>query len=194
LVTDHGHHILTIDNAIPDDVCDGIVETFEWVLENKKDEVAANNVCGNCTKCDCTRLAMQLYPEFENLYYDAMEKIADCIDVYKDTLVSEYSNWPRQYDWEDVSLKKYEALSDQGQTHHSDQWNISSSKRFLIFFGYLSTVLSGGHTYFQEYNLAIPAKKGSVLLFPPFWTHVHKGENSVIGDKYIIKSSLMYSS
>jgi hypothetical protein len=195
LVTDHGHKILTIENAIPDDVCDGLVETFEWVLKNKKDEVAANYVCGGCTLCTCTRLDMQLYPEFENVYHAAMEKIADSIDIYTDEVVNkEYANWPEQYSWESVSIKKYKALSDEGQTHHSDQWDMASSNRFLIFFGYLTDVLNGGSTYFKEFDITIPSKKGSILFFPPFWTHVHKGEAAISNDKYIIKSSLMYSS
>ena len=41
-----------------------------------------------------------------------MEKIADSIDIYTDEVVNkEYANWPEQYSWESVSIKKYKALS-----------------------------------------------------------------------------------
>ena len=109
----------------------------------------------------------------------------------KKEVISEYANWPTTYDWEEISIKKYEADSEQGQTPHSDQFNIASAKRFLIFFGYLSDC-DQGETEFPELNITIPPTKGSILLFPPFWTHIHKGCPPVRNHKYIIKSSLMY--
>ena len=187
----HGHKILTFDNVIPNHICDGITQAFEQILVKHGELVTRNYVCDNCTECNCTRLGMTLYPEFEELYYYAMNHIANCIDQYKKEVISEYANWPTTYDWEEISIKKYEADSEQGQTPHSDQFNIASAKRFLIFFGYLSDC-DQGETEFPELNITIPPTKGSILLFPPFWTHIHKGCPPVRNHKYIIKSSLMY--
>jgi len=37
-----------------------------------------------------------------------------------------------------------------------------------------------------------PCKKGSILIFPPLWTHLHSGLKPIDKPKYIVGSYLHY--
>jgi hypothetical protein len=50
----------------------------------------------------------------------------------------------------------------------------------------------GGHTYFPSMDIEIECKKGSCVMFPPMWTHIHAGARPIIAPKYIIGSYLQY--
>ena len=67
-----------------------------------------------------------------------------------------------------------------------------SAKRFLVFILYLSDVEEGGETSIPRYNLKVKPKQARLLMFPPFWTHPHKGEKVIKGTKYTIMSYLHY--
>ena len=53
---------------------------------------------------------------------------------------------------------------------------------------YLNTVETGGETYFREHDLKIPAKAGSIALFPAYWTHPHQGCVPISDDKWIVST------
>ena len=56
----------------------------------------------------------------------------------------------------------------------------------LLQYGYLNDVASpGGETEFSHQNVKVRAQCGKLLLFPPFWTHEHRGVTVETGVKYI---------
>lgn len=64
----------------------------------------------------------------------------------------------------------------------------TTSTRILGAIIYLNTVEVGGGTYFREHDIMVPAKIGSVSLFPAHWTHPHQGCVPISNDKWIISS------
>jgi len=57
-------------------------------------------------------------------------------------------------------------------------------KRNLVFMTYLNDVENGGTEFFYQ-NLTLPAKKGLTVIWPAYWTHLHKGQISKKYEKYI---------
>jgi hypothetical protein len=55
--------------------------------------------------------------------------------------------------------------------------------RVLVFMTYLNDVKDGG-THFKYQKVTTPAIKGLTIIWPPDWTHTHKGQIS--DDKKII--------
>ena len=51
---------------------------------------------------------------------------------------------------------------------------------------YLNDVEDGGCTYFPNFDLRFKPKKGTTLIWPSDWTHIHCGEVVNSGEKYII--------
>ncbi len=71
------------------------------------------------------------------------------------------------------------------------RWHVDSgpgplSQRQLVAIWYLNTVSEpGGATEFFHQQVQVRPEAGKLLLFPPFWTHLHQGETVGAGHKYI---------
>ena len=50
---------------------------------------------------------------------------------------------------------------------------------------YLNDVKEGGETEFYHQNLKVPPTQGSLVIFPAYFTHLHKGHIPITDDKYI---------
>ncbi len=61
-----------------------------------------------------------------------------------------------------------------------------TDKRYLVFMTYLNTVEDGGHTEFKYQKSLHKPITGKTLIWPSDWTHTHKGNTPISGDKYII--------
>jgi hypothetical protein len=51
---------------------------------------------------------------------------------------------------------------------------------------YLNDIVEGGETEFLHQRKRIKPKKGTVLLFPPYFTHTHRGNPPLSNEKYAI--------
>ena len=71
---------------------------------------------------------------------------------------------------------------------HAERTNAADkfSARHLVFMTYLNDVTCGGGTEFLHQNLVTEARKGLTLIWPPDWTHAHRGVVSPTQEKYII--------
>lgn len=76
-------------------------------------------------------------------------------------------------------------LPGQGFDWHNDQ-NGSSSERVVAGLLYLRTIDGGGQTEFAHQAAAITPEAGKIVLFPPFWTHYHRGASPTSGSKYVL--------
>jgi len=78
--------------------------------------------------------------------------------------------------------------TEQSEFYH---WHVDSgpgdfSKRQLVAIWYLnSSSDSGGETEFFHQKVSVKPLTGMLLLFPPFWTHLHRGTVVESGVKYI---------
>ena len=69
---------------------------------------------------------------------------------------------------------------------HSEDMNPKASTRILTYIIYLNDVEEGGETEFLYYHKRFKPKKGTMLLFPAGYTHTHRGNPPLSGEKYII--------
>ncbi len=69
---------------------------------------------------------------------------------------------------------------------HIDSGSHQFSDRQLVAIWYLNDVEGpGGETEFLYQDVKIKPETGKLILFPPFWTHEHRGVTLRKGDKYI---------
>ena len=84
----------------------------------------------------------------------------------------------------------------EGEYYH---WHLDAgpgelSQRVLVALWYLNDVPGpGGATEFLHQNLSIQPKAGRLVLFPPFWTHLHQNSTLEKGVKYISTTWLCYA-
>ena len=60
-----------------------------------------------------------------------------------------------------------------------------TSRRIIVVSLFLNTVEEGGETEFLYQQKRVSAVQGSMILFPSTWTHVHRGNPPLSGNKYI---------
>ena len=121
------------------------------------------------------------YTFYNTIIAGALKK---CVDKYLTTHPQLFRTF---YQWgPDVkyNLQKY----DPGQCYHKvhcENDGLRFSSRVLVWMIYLNTVTEGGGTYFENYDRTTDAVEGRVVLWPPYWTHCHKGVVSNTEEKYI---------
>jgi hypothetical protein len=77
---------------------------------------------------------------------------------------------------------------------HIDGGSHDFSQRQLVALWYLNTVQGpGGETEFLFQNIKIKPEQGKLLLFPPFWTHEHRGVVLQRGIKYIATTWVVFA-
>jgi hypothetical protein len=75
---------------------------------------------------------------------------------------------------------------------HCEQGDILSSPRLLLVILYLNTVEEGGETEFLYQHKRIPATKGTIVIVPGSFTHTHRGNPPLQGDKYIMNTWVQF--
>lgn len=77
---------------------------------------------------------------------------------------------------------------------HIDGGSHDFSHRQLVAIWYLNDVEGpGGETEFLFQNVKIKPEQGKLLLFPPFWTHEHRGVELQAGVKYIATTWVVFA-
>ena len=74
---------------------------------------------------------------------------------------------------------------------HYESVGRSTSDRVLVFMTYLNDVPKAG-TEFPYQKLTTPCKKGLTLIWPPGFTHPHKGVVNKTKEKYIVTGWFTY--
>ena len=77
---------------------------------------------------------------------------------------------------------------------HIDGGSHAFSQRQLVAIWYLNDVEGpGGETEFRVQDIRITPREGRLILFPPFWTHEHRGVTLEAGVKYIATTWIVFA-
>lgn len=117
-----------------------------------------------------------------------------------DRVVSEYASHFQEYFSQDVLLenrdiKIQKTLPKEGyHLWHSEHAPMSDySKRLLAWIVYLNDVDEGGETEFLYQSMRVKPKKGTAVIFPTMFTHTHRGNPPLSGEKYIATGWITYA-
>jgi hypothetical protein len=75
---------------------------------------------------------------------------------------------------------------------HFEQDRRESANRICAWGLYLNTVEQGGETEWLYQSMRIPAEQGSLVLWPAAYTHVHRGNPPLSGEKYLMTGWVEY--
>ena len=79
----------------------------------------------------------------------------------------------------------------QSYEYHIDAGPANTGNRILSILIYLRDIDEGGFTEFPYQSLRTVPRAGALLLFPPFWTHLHRGVTPTSQIKYNISNYLV---
>lgn len=172
---------------IPDALCDKTIENFNkmdalGITRSRKQHPGVPKTQQDDTSYSTTEVfnANIHMPEFltmTNLLWDAHSSYANEFDILN-TGSGPYGVF--NYKVQKTAI---------GQGYHEWHYEASrkeSSQRLLFFIAYLNNVEHGGETEFLYYPKRVPATKGTVLISPCAFTHAHRGNPPLTGDKYVV--------
>ena len=180
-------HILVLKDAMPLDMCQLLIETYDSVSKDDDNYVKRNN---DIYKFD--EINMLDHPSFEE-FKEPMGALMQAVNnFYMDKVHSVLRDKLICYeplkDYEAPRIKRYEP-NEGIFDWHVDSFDESSAKRALVMFWYLNDVEEGGETIFDVgQEVKVEPKAGTVCCFPPHWTFPHKGATPISGPKYVISS------
>lgn len=169
------------DDALPQEVCDRIVRRFDS---------AASTIKRDDSLRSFDELIIDGSPEWVETHL-VLEKAKDhflaryCHDVPGD--------YPPRHDFEAFRIKRYSRAAGGRFRPHVDSYNLASAPRFLVCFWYLNDVEAGGETVFTELDLSVRARRGRLIMFPPYWMYRHAGMPPQSSDKYIISTYFLFA-
>ena len=108
------------------------------------------------------------------------------------------SSVKKQYDFFSGPFKDIGYAVQRTQSGEYFHWHIDSgshqfSDRQLVAIWYLNNVKGpGGETEFLNQEVKIKPEMGKLILFPPFWTHEHRGVTLKQGTKYIATTWIVF--
>ncbi len=96
--------------------------------------------------------------------------------------------------FKDIGYNLQRTLPGESYHWHVDGGPGAFSERQLVAIWYLNDVPGpGGETEFPLQQTTITPREGTLLLFPPFWTHVHRGVTLEQGIKYIATTWICFA-
>tara|TARA_R100001132_G_C3272729_1_gene94712 strand:- start:2119 stop:2751 length:633 start_codon:yes stop_codon:yes gene_type:complete len=75
---------------------------------------------------------------------------------------------------------------------HIENESMKTRSRLMAVMVYLNDVEEGGETEFLYQKCRFKAKKNTLLIWPAAYTHVHRGNPPLSGDKYVITGWIEY--
>lgn len=85
------------------------------------------------------------------------------------------------------SMKIQKTLPGQGyHIWHFESDGSERADRIASWGLYLNTVEQGGETEFLYQSLRVPATQGTLVIWPATYTHVHRGNSPLVGEKYLL--------
>ena len=175
--------VLKIDNVLSDETCDDLIKLFEK-SEHKN------------------RLERDGYPNWTNLFICNHHRKEEKKLQHTYTAVSrKYQNWLGEYGinfntndfiFEGSNIKKYVGGTNDVYKRHADVASLETCQRFVAMLFYLNDDFEGGKTIFYP-KCEITPKKGSVIVFPPYWLFPHEGTPVLKGNKYIMSNYCLWN-
>ena len=116
------------------------------------------------------------------------------------SLLAQFNEMAREFpffaanSFKDIGYNLQRTLPGECYHWHVDGGPGEFSARQLVAIWYLNDVPGpGGETEFPLQQTVIKPQEGKLLLFPPFWTHVHRGVVLGQGVKYIATTWICFS-
>jgi len=175
------------DDFLSSDDCKNYITKFEEnlkkidVLEQYDDPVL---VCGE---------------DFQDLNFHTIDLFREAIYRYKCDIGEDQSPsyFPGGYGWEQIKIKKFRVNSNKSLDSelHTEVGSLEEAKRFLSLTIYLNDDFDAGETEFPLFGEKVYPTKGTLVMFPPFWTHKHAARPPKNGHaKYTLMTLLNYIS
>ena len=201
------HYTKVYDDFLDPEICDAYVSMFEETMKKDADEVKKTSICTGpvrpdghqiCGNCNCQRMNPMGFDRFDHLNALVMPKFQSAVEKYKKDVDLHPTQFPERLGWEEFRMKRFICGTgkedDEQFGDHADVLTHEGAKRILILMVYLNDNFNGGETVFPVLGDQIKPVRGRLLMFPPTWTYLHRGNPPRLPGyaKYFLMTYLNY--
>jgi len=174
---------------IPPHLCDELIQIFK---DNPKKQspgvIASNSFSGKVDTKEKESTEVGLNPKYDHpsfvQYREYLKKV-----IYK-----YQERYPEVRVFDKFGMIEIPQIQYYRPGQGYKVWHCERSgkeNRCLVFMTFLNTAPRAG-THFKYQDLTVPAEKGLTLIWPPDFTHTHKGQITKQHEKYILTGWLGY--
>ncbi|MFV1992404.1 MAG: 2OG-Fe(II) oxygenase [Acidiferrobacterales bacterium] len=180
--------IYEINNALPGDICQEMIRRFD----KYKDEQYAGRIGQTAEEHNdikrSTDLVISGKEHWQDLDRALFQSLGAVIHQFRETFP--YFKGP----FKDMGYAIQRTSPGEYYHWHIDGGSHEFSQRQLVAVWYLNDVPGpGGETEFKFQDVKVKPEQGKLLLFPPFWTHEHRGVTLEAGIKYIATTWVIFA-
>ncbi len=182
-----GSFIFEFTDTVNTDNCNDIIKRFE----DSKSEHYQGRVGQNFTEQKDIKRSTDMVISGKNNWKDVDELLFTSLSKALSSIKKEFEffNGP----FKDVGYAIQRTNPGEYYHWHIDGGSHQFSDRQLVAIWYLNDVNGpGGETEFINQNVKIKPEIGKLILFPPFWTHEHRGVKLQKGVKYIATTWVVF--
>lgn len=187
-------------NAFTSDFCDEAINTWEHLTKTaeeatqhdwsdtgfRRDKAIFMDEWAADTPTEEVEMRKQIASEFYATLTPLVDAYLKDVGIYKEVYCTPHN----------VKIQKYDHTRSGGYYQfHSEQDNASEQylRRLLTYTLYLNDVpLGEGETEFLNQGFRCQPSKGDLVLFPAFFTHLHRGNPVYTVDKYIATGWMLW--
>ena len=183
-----GSFIFEIKNALTHDICTEIIERFESNPDQQYPGRVGQGAVEETSIKKSTDLVVSGKENWSDIDQMLFHSAALAVRVLREKFP--YFSGP----FKDVGYNIQRTEAGQHYHWHIDGGSHDFANRQLVVIWYLNDVTGpGGETEFSFQQLKVAPEKGKMLLFPPFWTHEHRGVTLEKGVKYIATTWIVFA-
>ena len=182
-----GSFIFEFNNSLSEDICKDMIQRFE----ESKDEHYEGRVGQTFEKNTDIKKSTDMVVSGKDNWKDVDQILFTSLSKALSAVKKQYDFFSGPFKDIGYALQRTEA----GEYFH---WHIDGgshqfSDRQLVAIWYLNNVSGpGGETEFLNQEVKINPEMGKLILFPPFWTHEHRGVTLKEGRKYIATTWIVF--
>lgn len=175
-------------DALPDFLCDNMVERFEQA----KDEQYLGRIGQTFDEDRSIKKSTDLVVSGKEHWKDVDNNLFRSLGIALKEFREKYEYFKGPFKDNGYAIQRTEV----GEHYH---WHIDGgshdfAQRQLVAVWYLNDVPGpGGETEFLFQDIKVTPEKGKLVLFPPFWTHEHRGVTLQQGVKYIATTWVVFA-
>ncbi len=173
--------IYELHDALDADLCAEIVRRFELKADQQYAGRIGEQAVADPSVKRSTDLRISGRPDWEDVDGQLHRSLQQAL-----SLVAGLHPFFSHNAFKDIGYNVQRTRAGEYYHWHIDSGPGSFSQRQLVAIWYLNDVAGpGGETEFPLQNVRVSPQRGKLVLFPPFWTHLHRGATLHRGTKYI---------
>lgn len=186
-----GSFIYSKPQALPDFLCQDMIARFERDSDLHYQGRVGSDQLDNAALKKTTDLAVTGNATWQDVENNLFRSLALALQEFRE--MQPYFAELRAFQTSGFNLQRY--LPNEYYHWHVDADSPALAQRQLVALWYLNDVTKeqGGATEFRHQALNVQPTEGTLLLFPPFWTHEHRAATLHSGVKYIATTWVTFS-